>query len=163
MIMKTNKVSKVLITLDYNPISQKVAEVGYSMAKAMDAEVILLHIISDPRYYSPKKHVTITGFAGSEETVPGKVESIDEMKKVAHKFLDESKELLGDKAIKIFLKEGEAAESIMKASKDLSADLVVMGSHSRRTSRAVFMGRVTRKVLQLSSVPILIIPTKREK
>jgi nucleotide-binding universal stress UspA family protein len=161
--MKTNKVSKVLIALDYNPTSQKVAEAGYSMAKAMNADVLLLHVISDPDNYSSAEHVTVTGFAGREETVSVKVDNIDKLKKAAHRFLEKSKELLGDKAIKILLKEGEAAESILKASKDLTADLVVMGSHSRRASRAVLMGRVTRKVLQLSSVPILIIPTKKVK
>jgi nucleotide-binding universal stress UspA family protein len=50
--MKTNKLKKVLIALDYDPTAQKVAETGYSLAKAMGAEVILLHAISDPVYYS---------------------------------------------------------------------------------------------------------------
>ena len=46
--MKTNKKKKVLIALDYNPTAQKVAEVGFSMAKSMNAEITLLHVISDP-------------------------------------------------------------------------------------------------------------------
>ena len=50
--MKTDKIKKVLIALDYNPTAQKVAETGYSISKAMNAEVILLHVISDPVYYS---------------------------------------------------------------------------------------------------------------
>src|SRR5665648_427725 len=50
--MKTNKMKKVLIALDYDPTAQKVAEVGFSMAKDMNAEVTLLHVISDPAYYS---------------------------------------------------------------------------------------------------------------
>ena len=40
---------KVLIALDYDKTSKKVAAAGYTMAKAMNAEVILLHVISDPR------------------------------------------------------------------------------------------------------------------
>ena len=38
--MKTIKMKKVLIALDYNPTAQKVAETGYSLAKAMKAKVI---------------------------------------------------------------------------------------------------------------------------
>jgi hypothetical protein len=34
---------KVLIALDYDLTAQKVAETSYAMAKAMKAEVILLH------------------------------------------------------------------------------------------------------------------------
>ena len=49
--MKTKKISKVLIALDYDPTAQKVAEIGFSYAKSMEAEVILLHIIADPIYY----------------------------------------------------------------------------------------------------------------
>jgi nucleotide-binding universal stress UspA family protein len=47
MKMKTIKMKKVLIALDYNPTAQKVAEVGFSMAKSMNAEVSLLHVIAD--------------------------------------------------------------------------------------------------------------------
>ena len=43
---------KVLIALDYDPTAKKVAEVGFEFAKAMGAEVVLLHVISDPVYYS---------------------------------------------------------------------------------------------------------------
>ena len=39
---------KVLIALDYNPTAQKVAEVGFSLAKSMNAEITLLHVITDP-------------------------------------------------------------------------------------------------------------------
>jgi len=163
MKMETEKKKIVLIALDYNPTAQKVAEEGFSMAKAMDAEVILLHIISDPKYYSSTKHVTIIGFAGSEETVPMKLDSVDELKKIAHKFLEKSKDLLGDKTIKILLKEGEAAGSLLTAAKDLHADLIVMGSHSRKVSSRIIMGSITKKVLQHCSIPLLIIPTKLKK
>ncbi len=122
---------KVLIALDYDPTAQKVAEQGFLMAKAMNAEVILLHVISDPEYYSSTEHVTIMGFAGSEEPVPAKLDSVDELKKVAHKFLEKSRDFLGDKTIKILLKEGKLGETILTAAKDLEADLIVMGSHSR--------------------------------
>jgi nucleotide-binding universal stress UspA family protein len=159
--METIKTKKVLIALDYDPTAQKVAEEGFLVAKAMNAEVILLHVISDPEYYSSTEHVTIIGFAGSEETVPVKLDSVDELKKAAHKFLEKSKELLGDKTIKIMLKEGDLAESILTAAKDLHADLIVMGSHSRKVSSRKIMGRVTKGVLQNTVRPLLIIPTKK--
>jgi nucleotide-binding universal stress UspA family protein len=154
---------KILIALDYNPTAQKVAEEGFLVAKAMNADVILLHIISDPEYYSSTEHVTITGFAGSEEPAPVKLDSVDELKKAAHKFLEKSKELLGDKTIKIMLKEGVPAESILTAAKNLDAELIVMGSHSRKVSSRKIMGRVTRGVLQNTVRPLLIIPSEKNK
>ena len=51
--MKTTKIKKVLIAMDYDETSQKVAEQGFSMAQAMNAEVLLLHVISEqPGYYT---------------------------------------------------------------------------------------------------------------
>ena len=47
--MKNIKFKKVLIDLDYNPTALKVAEVGYSIAKAMGAECLLVHILSTPK------------------------------------------------------------------------------------------------------------------
>ena len=38
--MKTIRMKKVLIALDYNPTAQKVAEVGFGIAKAMGAESV---------------------------------------------------------------------------------------------------------------------------
>ena len=43
---------KILVTLDYDPSAQKVAEIGYKLGKAMNAEIILLHVIEDAVYYS---------------------------------------------------------------------------------------------------------------
>ena len=45
------KLNRVLIALDYNPSAQKVAEVGYSIAKTLGAECMLLHILSTPIIY----------------------------------------------------------------------------------------------------------------
>jgi nucleotide-binding universal stress UspA family protein len=154
---------KVLITLDYDPTAQKVAEAGFSLAKSINAEVILLHIISDPKLYSSTKHIKIMGFAGIKDKIPLKLDSIGELKKVTQQFLDKSKDLLGDKTIKILLREGKLAESILTVAKDLQADLIVMGSHSRKRSLNIVMGSVTGKVLQHTSIPLLIIPTKRKK
>ena len=43
---------KVLIALDYNPTAKKVAEAGYDMAKAMGAEITLLHVMVSPGMYA---------------------------------------------------------------------------------------------------------------
>ena len=50
--MKPKGLKKILIALDYDPTAKKVAEAGYTLAVAMNAEVTLLHVISDPVYYA---------------------------------------------------------------------------------------------------------------
>jgi nucleotide-binding universal stress UspA family protein len=157
------KMKKVLITLDYDPTAQKVAEEGFSLATSMGAEVILLHVLSDPTYYTSIEHITIMGFAGHMETSRFQLTNVEELKKAAQLFLNKSKQHLGDKTIQTLVKEGDFAESILKTAKDLKTDIIVMGSHSRRRFDEIIMGSVTEKVLYLTSVPLFIVPTKQKK
>ncbi|HEY5468952.1 MAG TPA: universal stress protein [Bacteroidales bacterium] len=153
---------KVLIALDYNPTAQKVAEVGFSMAKAMKAEVVLLHVISDPLYYSSVEYSPIMGFSGYMETAQLQLNNVESLKKASLHYLDKSKTHLGDKTIKTMIAEGDFADSILKAAKELHADIIVMGSHSRKWLENVIMGSVTEKVLHNTSIPLFIIPTKKQ-
>jgi nucleotide-binding universal stress UspA family protein len=159
--MKTNKMKKVLIALDYHPTAQKVAETGFSLAKSMGAEVILLHVLSDPVYYSSIEYSPIMGFTGFMDTGPFQFDSVAELKKAAQHFLDKSKHHLGDQTIQTQVKDGDFAESILKTAKDSHADIIVMGSHGRRWLDEILMGSVTENVLHQTSIPLFIIPTKK--
>jgi nucleotide-binding universal stress UspA family protein len=158
--MKTNKMKKVLIALDYDPTAQKVAETGFSLAKSMEAKVVLLHVIADPIYYSSTDYSPIMGFTGYMDMGPLQIDSVDGLKKASQYFLDKSKHHLGDDTIETLVKEGDFAESILKTAKDLHIDIIVMGSHSRRLLDEILMGSVTEKVLHHTSIPLFIIPTK---
>ena len=159
--MKSDKIKKVMIALDYNPTAQKVAEVGFSMAKAMNAEVILLHVISDPVYYSTTEYSPIMGFNGYMETAQLQLNSDGALKKATQHFLNKSKKHLGDKSIKTLVKEGDFAETILTTAKELHADIIVMGSHSRKWLENILMGSVTEKVLHNTFIPLFIIPTRK--
>lgn len=151
---------KVLIALDYNPSSQKVAETGYALAKAMNAQTVLLHVASDATYYSSLNYSPIMGFGGFINSYLIETDSLEEIKKAAQIFLDKAKGHLNDDKIKTIVKDGDFAELILKTAKRLNADIIVMGTHSRRGLEKILMGSVAEKVLQHSSIPLFIIPTK---
>jgi nucleotide-binding universal stress UspA family protein len=159
--MKTNKMKKVLIALDYDPTAQKVAEVGFSLAKTMKAEVTLLHVIADPVYYSLTTYLPIMGFSGNPGTVPIQFANIDGIKKTIQQFLDQAKHHLGDKTLQPLINEGDYAEAILKTAKDMQVEVIVMGSHSRRWLEEILMGSVTEKVLKQTSTPLFIVPTRK--
>jgi nucleotide-binding universal stress UspA family protein len=161
--MKTKKMKKVLIALDYDPTSQKVAETGFSLAKTMGAEVILMHVMSDPVDYTPMEYSPRLGFIGLKDTGKLQSESIEGLKNESQQFLDKSKHHLGDNSIQTLVKkkDGDCAESILKTAKDLHIDIIVMGSHSRRWLENIVMGSVTEKVLHNTSIPLFIVPTKK--
>ena len=159
--MKTIKMNRVLIALDYDPTAQKVAEVGFTMAKSMNAEVILLHVITDPQFYSSAGYSPIIGFAGYTVVDPLQLDSVQGLKEASLQYLEKSKHHLGDKTIQILVKEGDFADAILKTAQEVKADIIVVGSHSRKWLENIVMGSVTEKVLRRTTTPLLIIPTKK--
>jgi len=159
--MKTILMKKVLIALDYDPTAQKVAETGYNVAKSMDAEVILLHVITDPAYYAMVEYSPIMGFAGDMDMGPLQMDSVEGLKKASTYFLEKSRHHLGDDKIQIMVKDGDFADSILKAAKETHADIIVMGTHSRKWLENIVIGSVTEEVMHHTSIPLLIVPTKK--
>ena len=153
---------KVLIALDYDPTAQKIAEAGCSWARSMKAQVILLHVITDPAYYSSLEYSPITGFAGYMDMSNTHLDSIDGLMRASQQYLEKTKHHLGDKEIQTSVKEGDIAASILHTAKELHADVIVMGSHSRNWLENIVMGSVTEKVLHGTSIPLFIIPMKKK-
>ena len=153
---------KVLIALDYDPSAQKVAETGFSFSRTMKAEITLLHVMADPQDYTLTEHVTVMGFSDHLDTSEVTSEKTFDPKKLSMQFLDKSKLYLGDNRIQTLLEEGDCAEAILKAANKISANVIVMGSHSRKWFKNTTMGSVTEKVLQNTTIPVLIIPTKKQ-
>lgn len=152
---------KILIALDYNPSAQKVSEIGYALGENQHAEITLLHVIGDPSYYATSQYDPIMGFGGYVNIDLLQPEIIDELKKSSLDFLSKAKEHLGDDTIKILVKEGSTAESILEAAENINADIIVIGSHSRRWLENILMGSITEYVLHHTNTPLFIIPTKK--
>ncbi len=151
---------KILIAIDYDPAAQKVAEAGFDLAKAMNAQTILLHVVSVATYYSSLNYSPIMGFGGFSNSYAVETNTLEEIKKAAQIFLDKSKEHLGDAKIGTIVKDGDFGETILSTAKELNADIIVMGTHSRRGLDKILMGSVAENVLHHSPVPLFIIPTK---
>jgi nucleotide-binding universal stress UspA family protein len=150
--MKKDKITKVLIALDYDVTSKKVAGEGYLLAKSMGAETILLHVISElPVYYSESNY-----------THEYKVDLLGDLKVTTQAFLDKSKKQLGDEAVQTVLKEGEIADTILKTAKEMDVDIIVVGSHSRKWLENI-IGSQAEDVLTNSPIPVLIVPIKKKE
>jgi len=150
--MKTTKMNKVLIALDYDPTAKKVAKSGYSIASAMGAEVILLHVIQDLTVYS----------LSYLNMGPLQLDSVVELKEASQQFLDKTKLFLGDLTIQTVVKEGDFADSIFQTAKELDVDIIVMGSLSKKWLENIVLGSVSQKVMLQSTIPMFIVPTKKE-
>ena len=157
-----NKMNKVLIALDYDQSAKKVAEQGFLLAQTMGAQVVLLHVISDPVYYASTEYSPIMGFTGNLDQYPLQFDTTKGLEKATLHFLEKFKEHLGDETIQTVVKNGDFSEAIVKTAKDLHADIIVIGSHSRKWLEDIVMGSVTKEVLQHTTIPLFIIPTGKK-
>jgi nucleotide-binding universal stress UspA family protein len=153
---------KVLIALDYEPTSQKVAEIGFSTAKAMNAEIILLHVITKPENYFSSEYSAIMGMGGYMDTSQIKTDSPEGLYNASMHFLNKIKLHLNDNTIHTMVREGEVAESILEAAKDRFADIIAIGSHSQKWLENVLLGSITEKVIRHTPIPLLIVPIKSD-
>jgi len=149
--MQKIKMNKVLIALDYDPTAKKVAEAGYAMAKAMGAEVILLHVVENLIAYS----------LSYLNMGPLQLDTVVELKDASQQFLDKTKLLLDDVTVQTVVREGDFANSIIEAVIEFDIDILVMGSLSKRWLEDIIMGSVTEQVMKKTPIPVFIVPTRK--
>ena len=149
---------KILIAIDYNPTAQDIAKKGYELAKSMTAEVILLHVVADYTYYSSLDYSPIMGFDSFSNLGVLQTNTVTELQNAAEDYLNKTKGFLADDSIKTVVKDGDSGQAIINAAKEYEADVIVMGSHSRRGLEKILMGSVAEKVLRNSTLPLFIIP-----
>lgn len=149
--MKQDKIKKVMIALDHDPTALKVAHEGFTMAKMMGAEVILLHVIINSLTYS----LTYLNMGSLQ------LNSVEEFKDDSQKFIEKPKHFPGKSIIQNIIKAGDFAVSILNSAREMEVDIIIMGSHSTKWLQEIIMGRITNEVLQQNKIPILIIPTRR--
>ena len=153
----------VLIAVDYNPTAINIAERGYQLAKSMNANVVLLHVVADYTYYSSLDYSPILGFDTFSNLGAIQANTVVELQNAAYEYLDKCKEHLGDSSIKTLVKDGDSGDAIIEAADNLNADVIVLGSHSRKGLDKILMGSVAEKVLRHSKYPLFIIPVTEEK
>ncbi|HEX3006225.1 MAG TPA: universal stress protein [Bacteroidales bacterium] len=150
----------VLVALDYEPSAQMVAETGYSIAAAIGAETVLMHVVADNVYYTTPEYSPVMGFTGFSSTNVMEQIGVEELRIASMDYLNITKHHLGDDSIRSLVVEGDTAEGILNTANNIGADLIVMGSHSRRGLDKVLMGNIAEDVLKKTQIPVLVIPTK---
>jgi len=154
---------KVLIALDYDPSAQLIAETGYELAKALGAQVILLHVVSNEVYYSTRAYTPIMGFAGFTPAEHVEGEMVDHLKDAATSYLEKTRKHLKDEGIEIMVKEGDFGDMILETAELTNAGMIVLGSASKNWLEKMVMGSVAEQVLKSARVPLLIIPVGKEE
>lgn len=69
---------------------------------------------------------------------------------------------MGPIDIETIVVEGDFSESILNTATKIKADIIVIGSHSKKWLETILLGSTTSQVLNHSNIPLLIVPTKKK-
>ena len=138
-------------------MSEKALNKAVEFAQALEAKIILLHIVDD-RIIPPSDTI---GFVSDEQP------SLEIAKTQLIRILKQGAELmLKDRISKVkqmgteirFMRVGSPAEEIVLTSKSEHVDLIIMGSRRmNEIFKNVALGSVARRVSEIADCPVMII------
>jgi nucleotide-binding universal stress UspA family protein len=161
---------RILVPIDYSDVTPPVIDLARQLAKALGAEIHLVHVkeltaatppgtlgygLAGMPELAPMSGVPVTGFDAMPRPIP---ESEDQKSKLA-----QWQKEIADADIKVSLHEptGAVAEEILNQADELNADLIVMGTHGHGAMYNLLVGSATKGVLKHSTRPVLLVPAPR--
>jgi nucleotide-binding universal stress UspA family protein len=139
---------KVLIAIDGEPVAVRAAETGVDLAQALGAEVAFVHVVDASLAYSGD-----TGTPASELIATAKLD--------AKRLVTAMRQRLSPQASVLeFIEVGTPSEEIVKAAKEWSADLLVIGSHGRGGMQRALLGSVAETVMRHAPCPLVVVRSK---
>ena len=161
---------RILVPIDFSDVTPRVSGVAQQLAKALDAEIHLIHVrelsaaaapgalgygLAGMPELAPMSGVPVPVFDPMPQTMPA-----DENQK--SKLAQWQKEI-AQGGLKVTLHEptGMVAEEILLQADSLNVDLNVMGTHGHGAMYNLLVGGVTKGVLKHSTRPVLLVPDPR--
>lgn len=139
---------KVLVTLDFKGVSEKVLEAAKNWASAFDGEIIILNV--DPIELDNR----------SLEVEPTASHRVDDIKNQILANVQKVEDDLKNAAVRFrpILKSGTPHERILDVAESENVDLIVMGSNKHSAAYRFLIGSVADQVIKKSKIPVLLIP-----
>ncbi|MDP9150265.1 MAG: universal stress protein [Myxococcota bacterium] len=142
---------RILVPTDFSESSERALDWALDLAARLGASVTVMHAYEIP----------IVGFPdGALIATPELASRISDAAGAA---LDKTVARLQGRGVKVdgLLRDGVAFEEITRAADELDADLIVVGTHSRRGLARALLGSVAENVIRSSPRPVLTIQGPR--
>ena len=139
----------ILAPIDFSAVTETVLAQAATLARALDARVVLLTVIQPPKVvaeYAPLlqdiAEITIAG----EKAAAKKLSALQE--KLQNEFVTcETAQVVGS-----------PIAHILAEAKRTGADYIVMGSHGHTALYDLLVGSTTHGVLSQASCPVMVVP-----
>ncbi len=141
----------ILVATDFSEHADHALEYAVELAAHLDATIHLVHAITMPPTGIPELNLV------------NSVTMIEALTKEGQAALDARVDRCRDRVTfgPARLELGDAREVIDRVAEQVSADLIVMGTHGRRGIRRALLGSVAESVVRSAPCPVLTIRPKR--
>jgi nucleotide-binding universal stress UspA family protein len=159
---------KILVAVDESPFAEIVFEQSLKMAKAFQASLMVLHVLSLDEEGSPQMPIAASGpgsYVVLETTV---MEAYQERWKEYEKkglsqlqgFTDRATE--AGIATEFSQLSGRPGKTICDLAKNWQADLIMLGRRGRSGWGELFLGSVSTYVVHHAPCPVMVVPAKTQ-
>ena len=153
--------NRILVAMDNSSSSQEVFDEAVSLAKATDANLMLLHVLSplDEQYVDPlflQPTILYPQLQGNNSKYAHDWEKLKQNRFNWLRYLCEQATELGVKA-EYSLNIGEASRMICDIARNWQADVIVIGRRGRRGISELLMGSVSNYVLHHAHCSVFIV------
>lgn len=150
------KLSKILVAIDGSHASFDAADYAVMLAKQLNAQLFLLHVLHPAEYYSSLQFFEIEQPNDSREL-------IEQAKREANKWFDIIRKKIEDrleKQIKIetaIIVSTATVDSILDYAEDKDVDLIVVGTRGRSGIKKLLLGSTASGIVTYSSCPVTVV------
>lgn len=147
----------LLVPIDFSDVTDRVIATAEQMARALSANVILMHCASDQLTIAAMGEVPVV-FSAPEIAARDR---FPEQKRLLMKY----NSALRNKGIdaKSFLIVGAPAHEILAAADEYQVELIIMGSHGHGAIYELMVGTVTQAVIHHTGHSVLIVPSRTDQ
>jgi len=140
---------KILVPIDFDETSNHALDRALWFAEKLGAKVTVVHVYGLPVYNFPDGSYIPTAEVAESVRI-GAERQLEEFVK--------QRKSAGTK-LEAVLREGRAVDEICATATEISADLIVMGTHGRGLLGRALLGSVAQGVLRQAPVPVLTVRT----
>ncbi len=144
--MDVMRIQTILVPTDFSECAAAALRWARALAKAFDAEIVLLHVVDLSYVWTP-----LSGPAVFPTPIPAEV--AERIAEQVHASLD----ALARKAPEVtrrLVRQGHPRQVILEVAEEIKADVIVMGTHGRRGVSHLFIGSVAEHVVRHAPVPV---------
>jgi len=155
---------KLLATVDFSKTTDAVIEQAAHLAKALNAQLWILHVTSDETQAMAYESTQFTGYSPEFVNMPGDIQLARDL--CAEEFKREHAQLLGMSAMlrkdginaQAILIKGDAVQLILEKAAELEAEIILLGSHGHGLLHKVFLGSVSEGVIRNAKCNVMVVP-----